>query len=311
MIITVTLNPAIDKTAQVDTMVANGLNRLNHVILDVGGKGINVSKAIKELGGQSICTGFIAGDNGTWIEKKLDEMGLESKFRHVDGNTRMNLKVLDHDMNLTELNEVGNEISAEDLQALKSELLAMTFAGDTVVLAGSVPKGVPKTIYKELITLLKEKGAKVILDADGDLFTEGIEAGPDLVKPNKYELCKYFNLSEDVSDLDLIENAKKLLYKGIHTVVISLGSKGAIFITHDEVACVPGLHINAHSAVGAGDSMVGALAYGMERNYELIPLIKLAVATSAGAVMTEGTKAPNYAIVEKLMREVEINFKER
>lgn len=311
MIITVTLNPAIDKTAQVDTMIANGLNRLNNVILDVGGKGINVSKAIKELGGESICTGFIAGDNGAWIEKKLDELGLEYKFKRVEGNTRMNLKVLDRNMSLTELNEVGNEINAEDLQALKSELLKMTFAGDIVVLSGSVPQGVPKDIYKELITLLKEKGVKVILDADGDLFTEGIEAGPNLIKPNKYELCKYFGLSEDVSDLDLIENARKLLFKGIETVVISLGSKGAIFITHDEVAMVPGLKIIAHSAVGAGDSMVGALAYGMEKNYELIPLIKLAVATSAGAVMTEGTKAPHFAIIEKLMREVEINFKER
>lgn len=309
MIITVTLNPAIDKTAQVKKMVPNGLNRLDHVLLDVGGKGINVSKAIKELGGQSICTGFVAGDNGAWIEKALDNMGLEYRFNLVDGNTRMNLKVLDEEMNLTELNEVGNEISAEDLELFKQNLLDMTFAGDIVVLAGSVPRGISKDIYKELVTLLKGKGAKVILDADGDLFTAGIEAGPHLIKPNKYELCKYFGLSEDVSDLDLIENAQKLLYKGIETVVISLGSKGAIFITHDEVARVPGLDIVAHSAVGAGDSMVGALAYGMENNYELIPLIKLAVATSAGAVMTQGTKAPKKAIVEKLIKEVEVYFR--
>lgn len=309
MIITVTLNPAIDKTAQVKQMVCNGLNRLNNVMLDVGGKGINVSKAIKELGGQSICTGFIAGENGEWIEKRLDQMGLEYKFMHVEGNTRMNLKVLDEDMNLTELNEVGDEINTDDLQKFKSDLLAMTFSGDIVVLAGSVPKGVPRDIYKELITLLKDKGAKVVLDAEGDLFTHGIEAGPHLIKPNKYELCKYFGLDENVSELDLIENAKKLLYKGIETVVISLGSKGAIFITHDEVARIPGLQIIAHSAVGAGDSMVGALAYGIEQNYELIPLIKLAVATSAGAVMTKGTKAPSLAMVEKLIKEVNIEFK--
>ncbi len=309
MIITVTLNPAIDKTAQVDKMVCNGLNRLDHVLLDVGGKGINVSKAIQQLGGQSICTGFIAGENGQWIEKKLDQMGLEYKFQHVDGNTRMNLKVLDKDMNLTELNEVGQEISQQDVKALSDALLEMTFEGDIVVLAGSVPKGVPKTIYNELITLLKEKGAKVILDADGDLFTAGIEAGPYLIKSNKYELCKYFGLNEDVSDLVLIENARKLLYKGIELVVISLGSDGAMFITHDEVARVPGLNIVAHSAVGAGDSMVGALAYGIEQNYELIPLIKWAVATSAGAVMTEGTKAPSLAMVEKLINEVNIYFK--
>lgn len=309
MIITVTLNPAIDKTAHVEKMVPNGLNRLNNIILDVGGKGINVSKAIKELGGKSTCTGFVAGSNGKWIEDKLDSLGLDYKFRHVEGNTRINLKVLDRDMNLTELNDAGDEIHENDLRYLKEDLLEMVNSNDIVVLAGSVPSGVPETIYQELITMFKEKGAKVILDADGELFTHGIEAIPTLIKPNKYELCKYFNLSEDVSDVELVSHAKKLLYKGIETIVISLGSKGAIFITNEETAYVKGLNIIAHSAVGAGDSMVGALAYGISEELELIPLIKLAVATSAGAVMTKGTKAPNRSVVEMLMKEVEIDFR--
>lgn len=309
MIITVTLNPAIDKTAQVTKMVCNGLNRLDNVMLDVGGKGINVSKTIKELKGESICTGFVAGDNGVWIEKKLDELGLKYDFKHVEGNTRMNLKVLDEDMNLTELNEIGTEIKSDDLLAMKKQLLEMTLPGDIVVLSGSVPKGVPQDIYKELTQLLKDKGAKVILDAEGDLFTAGIEAGPHLIKPNKYELCKYFELSEDVNDVELIDHAKKLLYKGIEMVVISLGADGAIFITHNEVARVKGLKITPHSSVGAGDSMVGALAYGIDHDFELVRLIKWAVATSAGAVMTKGTKAPHISVIEKLVNEVSIEFK--
>ncbi len=309
MIITVTLNPAIDKTAMVETMIPNGLNRLSNVMIDVGGKGINVSKAIKELNGESICTGFIAGSNGEWIKSELDRMGLKHSFVEVFGNTRMNLKVLDKEMNLTELNETGNAISQDDLERFKEKLMDMTSSGDMVVFAGSVPQGVPTTIYQDLTKLLKEKGVKVILDADGDLFTRGIEAGPNLIKPNKYELCKYFGLSEDVDEIELIDNAKKLLYKGIETVVISLGSKGAIFITDDEIARVPGLNIIPHSAVGAGDSMVGALAYGISQDKELIPLIKLAVATSAGAVMTKGTKPPHISMVEMLMKEVEINFR--
>ena len=309
MIITVTLNPAIDKTAQVEKLTINGLNRLNNIILDVGGKGINVSKAIKELGGKSICTGFVAGSNGKWIEEKLDSLNLDYRFRHVEGNTRINLKVLDKEMNLTELNDIGDQIEEYELTRLKEGLLEMVNPGDIVVLAGSVPAGVPVTIYQELITLLKKKQAKVIMDADGELFTSGIEAGPTLIKPNKYELCKYFGLAEDVSDVELVSHAKKLLYKNIETVVISLGSKGAIFITNEETAYVPGLDIIAHSAVGAGDSMVGALAYGISEGLELIPLIKLAVATSAGAVMTKGTKAPNRSVVEMLMKEVKIDFR--
>lgn len=308
MIITVTLNPAIDKTAQVDTMVCNGLNRLDHVLLDVGGKGINVSKAIQSLGGDSICSGFVAGENGKWIEKQLDELGLKYDFKEVPGNTRMNLKVLDKDMNLTELNEVGISINEDDLEDFKKKLLASVKENDIVVLAGSAPMGVPKTIYKDLVSLLKEKGALVILDADGDFFTNGIEAGPYLIKPNKYELCKYFNLSEEISDETLIENAKKLLDKGIEYVVISLGSKGAIFMTKDNIARVPGLKIEAHSAVGAGDSMVGALAYSIEQKYEFTRLIKKAVATSAGAVMTKGTKAPSPDVIEKLEKEVKIEM---
>ena len=172
-----------------------------------------------------------------------------------------------------------------------------------------MPSGVPVTIYQELITMIKAKGAKVILDADGDLFTQGIKASPTLIKPNKYELCKYFGISEEVNDVELVSHAKKLLYKGIETVVISLGSRGAIFITNEETAYVKGLNIIAHSAVGAGDSMVGALAYGISEDLELIPLIKLAVATSAGAVMTKGTKAPSRSVVEMLMKEVEIDFR--
>lgn len=308
MIITVTLNPAIDKTAQVDTLQVNGLNRLENSIMDVGGKGINVSKAIKELGGTSLVMGFVAGSNGHWIEDELQNTGFSSKFQFVPGNTRVNLKVLDQKMNLTELNEAGNAISEEALKTFTDTLLSTIKKEDIVVLSGSVPPNVPKDIYATLTRKIKEKGTKVILDADGELFIKGIEASPSVIKPNKFELCKYFNISEDISDVELISYTKKLLLKGIEMIALSMGSKGAIFITRDEVAKVPGLKIKAHSSVGAGDSMVGALAYGMEENLELIPLIKLAVATSAGAVMTKGTKAPNREIVESLIKKVEIEF---
>lgn len=310
MIISVTMNPAIDKTAQVEQMVAGGLNRLSNSMSDVGGKGINVSKAIKELGGESICTGFIAGSNGKWIQEQLDILGLKHDFIEVSGNTRVNLKVLDRDMNLTELNEIGDSVKEIDIKRLEEKLMDLVKEGDIVVLAGSVPVGVPTTIYYSLINEIKAKGAKVILDADGELFSEGIEAIPHVIKPNKYELCKYFKMDESCSNIDLASAARNLLYKGIEMIVISLGAKGAMFLTHEETAYVKGLQVITHSAVGAGDSMVGALANGYAQNLELVPLIKLAVATSSGAVMTKGTKAPNRAIVEMLMKEVEIEFRQ-
>ncbi|WP_249030025.1 1-phosphofructokinase [Tannockella kyphosi] len=310
MIITVTLNPAIDKTAQLEMLEVNELNRLTNVILDAGGKGINVSKAIQELGGTSICTGFIAGTNGKWIQDELVEKGLECRFKEVPGNTRMNLKVLDKEMNLTELNETGLPISKEDIESFTEQLINMCNPGDTVVLAGSVPAGVEKNIYFDLTKLLKSKGMKVVLDADGELFDLGIEAGPSVIKPNKYELCKYFDLSKDISDEEMVEHAKKLLDKGMETIAISLGSRGAIFVRKEKVAYVKGLKIKAHSAVGAGDSMVGAISYAMEQQLNFEDFITLAVATSAGAVMTEGTKAPSIDVVKGLMEQVEIEFKD-
>jgi 1-phosphofructokinase len=309
MIITVTLNPAIDKTAQVDTFVTGGLNRLENVIVDVGGKGINVSKAIKALGGTSLVTGFIAGSNGEWIEKEVANKGLQSNFETIAGNTRINLKVLDKDMNLTELNEAGAPVQKEDIEHITEKIVSLVQPGDIVVLSGSVPPNTPKDIYASLIKEIKEKLAKVILDADGDLFAQGIEAGPNIIKPNTHEICKYFNLPEDTHEVEVISKAKTLLYKGISLIALSMGSKGAVFITADETIVAPGLKIRANSSVGAGDSMVGALAYGLDTDMELIPLIKMAVATSAGAVMTEGTNPPTKEVIDMLIKEVTLECK--
>ncbi len=308
MIITVTLNPAIDKTATVKTMVVNGLNRLENITLDVGGKGINVAKALNALDYRRriVLLGFLAGQNGKWIESQLQYPNFHLGFIEVDGNTRMNLKVIDEHKNLTELNEPGIEIKKEDLNRFKRQLINLAQANDIVVLAGSVPKGVPKTIYQELIVELKKKDAIVLLDADGDLFRNGVQAGPTLIKPNKYELCQYFGLNEDISDEELITHAKSLFDFGIEYIVISLGAQGAIFMTTTETLKIPGLKVHVLSSVGAGDTMVGALAYGLDQQLTIQKTAKLAMASSAAACMTEGTKAPEMKEVEKLLNQIEI-----
>lgn len=310
MIITVTLNPAIDKTAYVKTFIEGGLNRLENVVIDLGGKGINVSKAIKALGGDSIITGFIAGSNGDWIKQELDKQEFKTDFQIIEGNTRINLKVLDKEMNLTELNELGSPVHDKDIKDFIDKLLSMVNEGDLVVLSGSVPPNTPKDIYTTLIKGIKQKGSKVILDADGELFKEGIEAEPNIIKPNKYEICKYFDMDENASDFEVISQARSLLlYKNMDLIALSMGAKGAVFLTRDETVIVPGLKVRTNSAVGAGDSMVGALAYGISQELELIPLVKLAVATSAGAVMTEGTNPAPKEVVDMLIKEVKVECK--
>lgn len=310
MIITVTMNPAVDKTAYVDSIVVGGLNRLANVISSPGGKGINVSKTIDALRGDSIATGFVAGNNGDYITKYLEDANIKNDMVNVDGNTRVNLKVLDKDMELTELNEVGPSISAPKIQELKEKILSLVSQNDIVVLSGSVPNGVEKTIYKELITVLKEKQIKVVLDADGELFRNGMEAYPNVIKPNKYEICKHFDVDENISQEKLIELGQKLLSKGVDLVVISMGKEGAIFIDENQVGIAKGLKIKADSSVGAGDAMVAALAYAMDQKMNFIDMATLAMATSAGACITKGTQPASLNDVQELMWQVEIDLVE-
>ncbi|MCR0327070.1 1-phosphofructokinase [[Clostridium] innocuum] len=306
MILTVTFNPAIDKTAEVDVLIPQGLNRLKNVMQDAGGKGVNVSKTIQALHGKSIATGFLAGSAGEYIQKVLDELHIENDFVWVEGMTRTNLKVLDHDMELTELNEAGPVITETEIKQLKEKILSLIKPDDLVVLSGNVSYGVRKNIYRELIELVKQQGAHVVLDADGELFAEGIQAKPYVIKPNKYELATYFGISQECSNEEIISLARTLLNDECRLVVVSMGKEGSIFLSNAGIYQAEALHIQAHSSVGAGDAMVAAIAYALEQNYDMEQLIALAVACSAGAVMTKGTQPADQAVVDTLMKQVVI-----
>jgi 1-phosphofructokinase len=306
MIITVTMNPAIDKTVDLEHMEHGGLNRVKNVIMDAGGKGINVSKTIKELGGETIATGFVGGSGGILIRKVLQEQGISSDFIEIKNEIRTNLKVVEADGNVTEFNEPGPIVSAEELELLTQKLLSYADRDALFVLAGSIPNGVGKDIYKTLTSKLKEKGAKVFVDADGELFINSLEAAPDIIKPNRHELEEYFHKDYRVDETELISMGQNLLEKGIGMIAISLGQMGAMFLTDHKVLRCPGLKVEAHSTVGAGDAMVAALAYGLNQGFSLEDCAKLSLATSAGAVTTKGTKPPSRDLVDELLKKVEI-----
>lgn len=306
MIITVTFNPAIDKTAEVDTVHVHGLNRIQNVVQDAGGKGINVSKTIHALQGTSIATGFLAGASGEFISSYLDTHQIQHDFVWVDGMTRTNLKILDQHMNLTEFNEAGPSVSEKQIQTLVSKVVSYVKEDTIVVLSGNVCLGVPSTIYQTMIEKIHEKGGKVILDADGALFAYGIQAKPDIIKPNKYELMSYFKIKEDITTDALIPYAKTLLNENTKLIVVSMGKEGSLFITKQSIWKVKAMDVNAHSSVGAGDAMVAGIAYAIQHNYAMEDMIKLVVATSSGAVMTKGTQPADKRIVEQFIPKVEI-----
>ncbi len=306
MIITVTMNPAIDKTADLAHMERGGLNRLMNVIMDAGGKGINVSKAVKALGEDTVATGFIGGSGGVLIKKLLQEQGIQADFIEIGKEIRYNLKVVEADGFVTELNEPGPSVTEREVELLTEKLLGYADEKALFVLAGSIPEGVGTDIYKVLTRKLKEKGAKVFVDADGERFIHALEAAPDIVKPNRHELEAYFHMDYRADEAELISMGRSLLEKGVGIIAISLGQMGALFLSKDQVIRCPGLQVEAHSTVGAGDAMVAAISYGIHSGLSLEECAKLGIATSAGAVITKGTKPPSRALVEELLTKVEV-----
>ena len=305
MIVTVTMNPAIDKTVDVEHLERGGLNRIQHVELDAGGKGINVSKTIHEIGGSSLVTGFIAGNTGKMIQNVMDEWQIPNDFIEVAGETRTNTKIFEKTGELTEVNEPGPVITDADLNALLEKLENYAKPETLFVLAGSVPQGVQTDIYRRIIELVHARGANVLLDADGELFRQALAAKPDIIKPNRVELEQYAGMDYVASEQELLLIAKKLIDTGIGRVVVSMGKSGAIFLQQDgaPIRC-QGLKVKAHSTVGAGDAMVAALSYAWDTHQNAQDTVKLCMAVSAGAVTTIGTKPPTREVVEELIPQV-------
>ncbi len=304
MIVTVTMNSAIDKTIEIDRLNRGNLNRIEKIEYDAGGKGINVSKTIHELGGESIATGFLGGNAGRVIEEILDSRGIKHDFVWVDGETRTNTKVCEQDGTVTELNEKGPEVTPEQLTNLLEKLDDLADDNVLFILAGSIPGNMEKDIYARIIERVHKKGAKVLLDADGELFRKGLEQKPDMIKPNQWEIEELQGFSHGVSDKKLINVAEKMQTEGIDTVVISLGKNGALFVCGSYVAKGMPLKVDVHSTVGAGDAMVAAMAYSFEKKMEPRETARLCMAVSAGAVMTVGTKPPEKQLVKQLMKRV-------
>lgn len=305
MIYTVTLNPALDKTVEIPSLTVDSVNRITTMRTDPGGKGINVSKVIKSLGGKCIATGILGGSTGRAISTALEAMGIQTGFWFVEGETRTNLKVIDPvNHTNTDLNEPGITVSEEILNGLLQELLLEVSEGDIVVLSGSLPKGSPKDTYAAWVRACKKAGAKVILDADGELLAEGLGASPYLIKPNNHELSALMGEKLDTPE-ELEKAARTLMEKhNIAKIVVSMGGAGALYITEKETLYAEGLKVPVKSTVGAGDSVVAALAVSEESGKTLEETVRLSTACGAANVMCSGTQAAEYEVIKSLLPKV-------
>jgi 1-phosphofructokinase len=307
MIVTVTLNPALDKTARVDRVCPGALNRLRDVVVDAGGKGVNVSAVVSVLGGKTIAAGFAGGTTGDELLMRLDDRAIPHDFVRIAGTTRVNLKLIDDNGDLTELNEPGAVISPEEWQALEKKLYALASKDTIFVLSGSLPRGLGPDTYRNVCRALRDRGgARVFIDADGEPLRQALDAAPDRVKPNRYELLQYFSAPPDTPEPRLVEFCRELLSKGVGFVALSMGAEGALFVTETAAYRAPPIPVPVCSTVGAGDSMVAALAYSMDRGLSPEQSMTLAMAASAAAVTTTGTKPPDLALVRELEAKVQL-----
>jgi len=287
MIYTVTLHPAMDKLVFVDGLIPGGLNRAEKVVFRAGGKGINVSREVRRMGGKTTAMGFISGNTGKKIARMLLEKGVPCDFIDIPGETRTNCKIIDRRSGqCTEINESSPKLSSADLEELEKKISQNVKAGDIVVFSGSAPKDTPKDVYCRWIRLAGNLGAMTILDADGELLSEGIKGHPTVVKPNRQELGVLLGKQVDIVSDEVIQSVRNLLSDDMRMIFLTLGSQGAVLVEKDNVIFAPAPDVTVVSTVGAGDAMAAAIAVGLSNGYPASEIMKMAV-EAAGVTISE------------------------
>ena len=284
MIYTVTFSPAIDYVVDLANFTIGDINRTQQEQVFPGGKGINVSLVLANLGKSSIATGFLGGFTGAFIKEELAKRNIKSGFIEVDGLTRINVKI--RAGKETAINGQGPNIKDEDINKLISQLDKLT-KDDLLVISGTVPKSLPSNIYEMILERIKDNKVEVIVDATKDILLNTLKYRPLLVKPNKEELEEMFNVSIS-NDQELIENASKLLSLGARNVIVSLGGDGALLVGEGlepvKRSAPQGKVVNT---VGAGDSLVAGFIAEYLDSKDIKKAFKQGIATGSASAFSE------------------------
>jgi 1-phosphofructokinase len=313
---TVSLNPAIDQTIRVPNFAAGAVNRVEWEQSDAGGKGINVASFLADAGLPVIATGILGKANMDAFTRLFEDKGIEDSFVRVAGSTRVNVKIVDPIQDrVTDINFPGLQIGEEDLRQLFQTIERLATDTGWFVLSGSVPAGLPTDVYTQLVTRLKGLGKTVVLDASGPAFAAAVPAAPDVIKPNIDELEELVGRRLDTEDA-IIDAGRSLVAGasggkagssgGIALVAVSMGPRGALFVTRDEVVHAKPPAIRVKSTVGAGDAMVAGIVAGALRGLDLAGRARLATAFSLGALSEIGPRLPPPATIEAFAEEVDV-----
>lgn len=287
MLYTVTFNPSLDYYLKVNNIKRGAVNRAAGEKLIPGGKGINVSLALKELGDDTVALGFIAGFTGRAILNEINGRGLKNQFIEVEGQTRINVKI--KSVAETDINGEGARVTPEDVTLLVKRLKKMLRGGDWIIISGSVPTTLPKTIYADFLDELKPpKSVNVVIDASGQLLTESLRHKPFLIKPNIFELCEIFGIPQTLDVRKITECAYKLQQLGARNVIVSLGADGAVMVTEtDQSMYVRAARGQLVNSVGAGDTMVAGFVHEYINTGNYFKALNFATAAGSACAFTE------------------------
>ncbi|MCP1101907.1 tagatose 6-phosphate kinase [Aequitasia blattaphilus] len=306
MIVTVTLNAAIDKRYVVEEFKEGEVNRVIECEYTPGGKGLNVSKSLKILGTEVWATGFVGGFAGQYIVSEVEKLGITSKFFSLKGESRSCINIWDEGKKMqTEFLEPGVEISKREQEDFLKAFTETIRETNIVTISGSVPKGVAADFYNQMIGIAKEMNKKVILDTSSPLLDEGIKAQPTMIKPNIDEIRALTGKKCDCID-EIIEAACDLQQRGIEVVVVSLGSEGSLMACKEGgyQAIVP--KIDAVNTVGCGDAMIAGFAYSFDKGWDYEEALKMASSVSTASAMHEKTGFFHLQDQKKIYREVKV-----
>ena len=284
MFYTVTLNPALDYILQVDDFGIGKINRTKTEKILPGGKGLNVSMVLKNLGIDSVAIGFIAGFTGDELRKQMEQKGVKTEFIKVqNGITRINVKISSNQE--TALNGIGPDIDEKDIEELLQKINEIT-SDDLVILSGNIPKSIPKNIYQIICDILEKNNVTFVVDATRELLIDVLKYKPFLIKPNKEELEETFKVKITTKD-ELVTYAKKLQDMGAQNVLISLGGDGAMLLNkEDKVYYSKAPKGKVINTVGAGDSMVAGFLAGYKKTKDYEQAFKMGIATGSASAFS-------------------------
>lgn len=292
MIITVTLNPSLDRTLELERLERGGVQRTAEPTLEPGGKGVNVTRALSANGVASIAVLPIGGGEGDELQRLLDTAGVHARFVPVAGRTRSNITISEIDGTVTKLNEPGSVLDEVDLQTLIAVLRTVVTVGDWVVLSGSVPPSFTAVQLADIAQSLASSGANLAIDTSGDALASALEARPRLVKPNRAELSELVGRPLTCIS-EVIVAAQEIRDRGIDVVLVSLGSDGAVLVTADATIVGESQVDHPRSTVGAGDSfLAGFLTRFSEDETNLESALLEALAWGAAATELPGSAVP-------------------